>query len=100
MNLDNNLHQFSYKLFDKRDKFKFGIVNYPDLRGNIAKACGYGVVKFEFKRYSRLSSKFSDFVNRKKVLVEKVLSKGYGLDKVNQLYNSVKFESKSVLLRT
>ena len=32
VNLDYNLNQFIYKLFDKRDKFKFGIVKYPDLR--------------------------------------------------------------------
>ena len=70
-------------------------MNYPDLGGNIAKACGYGVVKSELKRYSRLSSNFSDFVNRKELLFDKVLTKGYALDRLNQIYNLVKFDSKS-----
>ena len=26
---------FNYKLYDKRDKFKFSVVNYPDTCGNI-----------------------------------------------------------------
>ena len=26
--------KFSYKLYDKRDKFKFSIVKYPELGGN------------------------------------------------------------------
>ena len=49
----------------------------------------------ELKRYSRLSSNFSDFVNRKELLFDKVLTKGYALDRLNQIYNLVKFDSKS-----
>jgi hypothetical protein len=89
--LNERLRTFSYKLYDKRDKFKFDIVNYPDLGGNIAKVCGLGVVKSELKRYSKLSSKFSDYYNRKKLLFEKVLNKGYLLHKIDQIYNSIKF---------
>ena len=91
--LDENIGTFSYKLYDKRDKFNFEIVNYPDLRGNIAKICGYGVVRSELKRYSMLSSKFSDYYKRKKVLFEKVLNKGYLLQKIEHIYNSTKFNS-------
>ncbi len=90
--LETDSRKFSYKLYDKRDKFKFSIINYPDLGGNIAKA--YGVVKSELKRYSRLSSKFSDFLNRKKLLFDKVLTKGYVVDRLNQIYNLVNFDSK------
>ena len=89
-----NCQKFGYKLYDKRDKFKFGIVNYPDLRGNIANACGYGVVKSELKRYSRLSSKFSDFLKRKVVLFDKVLTKGYSIEKLDKIYNLVSFNPK------
>ena len=34
------------------------------------------------------------FLNRKKLLFDKVLSKGYVLDRLNQIYNSVKVDSK------
>ena len=89
--LNENSHTFVYKLYDKRDKFKFSIVNYPDLGGNIAKVCGYGVVKSELKRYAKLSSKISDFNIRKDLLFDKVLRKGYLLDKITQIYNSIHF---------
>ena len=56
-----NMWTVPYKLYDKRDEFEFSIVNYPNLGANIAKVCGYGLVKSELKHYSRLSSKFSDF---------------------------------------
>ena len=40
--------KFSYKLYDERDKFKFSIVNYPDLGGNIAIFSSFvGLGKFE-----------------------------------------------------
>ena len=82
---------FSYKLYDKRDKFPFEIVNYPDLGGNIAKVCGHGVVKSELQRYSKLSSKFCYYLDRKKVLFCKVLKKGYSLLKIEQIFDSIKF---------
>ena len=42
---ERSIHIFSYKPYDKRDKFKFKVVNYPDLCGNISTNCCYGVVK-------------------------------------------------------
>ena len=91
LNVELDNHTFSYKLYDKRDKFPFQIVNYPDLRGNIAKVCGHGVVKSELKRYSKLSSKFCYYLDRKKVLFCKVLKKGYSLLKIEQIFDSIHF---------
>ena len=85
--LDNIFH---YKLFDKRDKFKFNIVNYPDLGGNISKSCAYGVVKSELKRYATLSSKFLDFTCRKDMLFEKLVEKGYDNKKLLDIVNCFK----------
>ena len=47
VDLDFDTRKFTYKLYDKRDKFKFKIVNYPDICGNISMQCCYGVVKSE-----------------------------------------------------
>ena len=80
---------FIYKLFDKRDSFKFPIVNYPDLSGNIAAICGYGVVKSELKRYAKLSSNFSDFIARKCVLFDKLVVKGYTREKLDKIYHDI-----------
>ena len=85
----NNL--FSYKLFDKRDHFKFDIVNYPDLSGNISANCGYGVVKSELKRYAKLSSHFSDFIERKRLLMEKLGKKHYAANRLASISRSVRF---------
>ena len=61
----------------------------PDLGGNIAKACGYGVVKSELKRYAKLSSKFFDFNIRRNLLFNKLLQKGYIMNKILQISNSI-----------
>ena len=41
LNIKNSSIQ--YKLYDKRDKFGFRIVNFPDLSGNIPTGQSYGV---------------------------------------------------------
>ena len=83
---------FCYKLYDKRDKFKFQIVNYPDLHGNISADCGYGVVKSELKRYAKLSSNFSDYILRKDILFKKLIDKHYTIDRIEYIYNSICFK--------
>ena len=91
VDLDLHSSKFVYKLFDKRDKFKFKIVNYPDINGNISMKCCYGVVKSELKRYAKLSSKFSDFISRKNILFDKLLSKGYTHNKLKTIFYSIRF---------
>ena len=82
---------FHYKLYDKKDHFKFDIVNYPDLFGNISTVCGYGVVKSELNRYARLSSKFCDYVSRKNVLLQKLILKNYKSERIENIFNTVTF---------
>ena len=95
VNLDANSHRFTYKLFDKRDKFKFKIVNYPDyICGNISIKCCYGVVKSELKRYIKLSSNFSDYINRKNILLDKLLTKGYSSSRFESIFHSLDFHKK------
>ena len=91
LNVDS--HNFGYKLYDKRDKFKFTIVNYPDLCGNISSNCCYGVVKSELKRFAKLSSKFSEFVKRKNILFRKLMDKGYLERKLDSIFHSISFKS-------
>ena len=86
---------FNYKLFDKRDHFKFEIVNYPHLGGNISSNCGYGVVKSELNRYAKLSSNFSAFDYRKRVLTQKLSEKGYDPRRLASIASSVRFTSLS-----
>ena len=82
-------NSFSFKLYDKRDKFNFEIVNYPDLSGNLSADCGYGVVKSELKRYAKLSSNFSDYIYRKDNLIKKLLNKHYIESKIDMIVRSI-----------
>ena len=82
---------FHYKLYDKKDHFKFDVVNYPDLFGNISTVCGYGVVKSELNRYARLSSNFNDYITRKNLLSQKLILKNYKAERIERIFNTVNF---------
>ena len=87
--LDSGHGTFAFKLYDKRDAFKFEIINYPDICGNIAASCCYGVVKSELMRYSKLSSTIFDFNNRKDALFGKLVAKKYSLSKISRIADSI-----------
>ena len=65
------------KLYDKRDDFDFPIVNFPFLSSNIPTSPAYGVYISQLIRYSRACDLYSDFLNRAKLLSQKLLSQGY-----------------------
>ena len=90
---ERSCHIFSYKPYDKRDKFKFKVVNYPDLCGNIISTnCCYWVVKSELNRYAKLSSKFSDFIARKTILFDKLIGKNYLVERLDKIFRSIHFK--------
>ena len=89
--LDSGHGTFAFKLYDKRDAFKFEIINYPDICGNIAASCCYGVVKSELMRYSKLSSTIFDSNNRKDALFGKLVAKKYSLSKISRIADSIGF---------
>ena len=89
--LNVNSKNFCYKPYDKRDKFKFKVVNYPDIFSNISAKCCYGVVKSELKRYCKLSSKFSDFYKRQTKFFDKLLKKGYEKNKLDSILANIRF---------
>jgi len=51
------------KLYDKRDDFKFPIVNYTFLDSNIPSSPAYGVYKSQLIRYSRTCNSYQDFLH-------------------------------------
>ena len=67
---------FVTKLYDKRTDFRFHIVNFPFLCGNIPKKQSYGVFTSQLIRYSRVCVKYEDFLEACKMLVEKLLKQG------------------------
>ena len=75
------------KTYDKRDAFKFEIINYPDLSGNIPTKPAYGVFTSQIIRYGRICSKKGDLLERVKSLTKKLLRKHYT---INGLKSSLK----------
>ena len=73
--IDNG--KLTTRLYDKRDDFNFPSVNFPFLSSNIPSAPAYGVYVSQLIRYARTCSNYQDFMERGKVLTQKLLSQGY-----------------------
>ena len=79
--------QFKIKTYDKRENYKFEIVNYPDLSGNIPHGAAYGVYTSQVIRYARVCNEADDFKERVKLLTNKLIKKGFT---INCLKNTMK----------
>jgi hypothetical protein len=70
------------KLYDKRDDFKFPIVNFPFICSNIPAAPTYGVCISQLIRYSRACGSYQDFLDRGLLLTRKLLNQEFLLVKL------------------
>ena len=73
----DNRGRLSTKLYDKRDDFTFPIMNFPFLSGNIPAAPAYGVYISQLLRYSRACGVYRDFLDRARLLTDKLMRQGY-----------------------
>ena len=80
MDITVDSKQFITKLYDKRDKFGFDIVSYPDLSGNIPTRPAYGVFTAQIIRIARVCTKLIDCTSRVKTLIERLLRQGFDLN--------------------
>ena len=74
------------KLYDKHDDFDFHIVNFPFLWSNIPSSPSYGVYISQLIRYARCCSYYDDFGYRHKLLVDRLLSRGYEVKRLRNLF--------------
>ena len=74
----------SSKLYDKRDDFKFEIVNFPFLDGDVPRSPSYGVYISQLVRFARVCSNVEDFNNRNLFLTAKLLKQGYRYHKMRK----------------
>ena len=65
------------QLYDKRDDFSFSIVHFPYLCSNIPSSPAYAVYVSQLIRYARACSAYDRFLNRGKLLTDKLLSQGF-----------------------
>ena len=86
LDLEIEIHNKQYitKIFDKRDQFKFDIISYPDLTGNIPENPAYGVCIGQVIRIGRNTTLAHDFVSRVRTLMKKLHRKGYNKHKLHK----------------
>ena len=87
MEIENNT--LNYKIYDKRDKFPFPIVNFPNLMGNIQRIHSYGTFTAQLIRYARGCKFFKDFKFRTQLLSDRLIKQGFKKSKL--IHTSQKF---------
>ena len=65
------------RLYDKRDNFNFPIVNFPFLSSKIPLVLAYEIYASKLVRYAETCCKHQDFVDRGKLLTNKLFLQGY-----------------------
>ena len=65
------------QLYDKQDDFSFSIVNFPYLCSNIPSSPAYGRYVSQLIPYERACSAYDQFLNRGKLLTDKLLLQGF-----------------------
>ena len=72
-----NNNRLYTKLYGKPDDFNFHVLNFPFLSSNIPSGPSYGVYISQLIRYARCCTHHTDFGYRHKLLMDRLLSKGY-----------------------
>jgi hypothetical protein len=86
LHIEIKSNSFYYTLYDKRDKFPFPIVNFPNLSGNIPSAQSYSVFTAQLVRYARGCQNLTDFKSRTLRLVGKLLDQNFKLPRLKRTY--------------
>jgi len=91
--------KFSYCIYDKRDKFNFPIVNFPNLSGNIPTSHSYSVFLSQLVRYARGCFYFEDFQMRTSSLIVRLLKQNFRLHRLEKVYKKFCSRYKHLLHR-
>ena len=75
------------RIFNKRDDFDFGMVNFPFLDGDVPHSTSYAVYISPLIRFARVSSHVNDLNTRNKVLTAKFLIQGYRYHKLRKAFS-------------
>ena len=69
-----------------KETYKFHIVSFPDLSGNIPMKHSYGVFVSQIIRYARCCGDLPDFTKRTKSLIEKLVEQGFKTDQLKKVF--------------
>ena len=82
--------KYSTAVYDKRDDFKFKIVNFPHLSSNIPSGPTYGVYISQLVRVGRICSDYHNFALRHYKLTKRLIRQGFRYS-VSLLKDMLKF---------
>ena len=89
--LDLNLSKtnciVSSKIYDKWDDYKFEIVNFPFLDGDVPRSLSYGVYIYQPICFARVCSNVDDFNNRNLFLIAKLLKQGNRYHEIRKAFS-------------
>ena len=74
--------KFTTSVYDKRDEFKFHIVNFPHLDSNIPCKPAYGIYISQLVRIGRICDNYNSFTYRHKLLTLRLIKQGYLYNKL------------------
>ena len=75
-----------FEIYDKWDDYKFEIVHFPFLNGDVLPSPSYGVYMSQLIRFARVCSNVDDCSNRNLFLTAKLLKQGYRYHKIQKAF--------------
>jgi len=82
LHLEIKDNSVQHRIFDKRDNFKFPIVNFPDLSGNIPNSHSYAVFTSQLVRFARGCQHYTDFKSRTEALIQRLVKQKFKMIKL------------------
>ena len=74
-----------FSIYDKRDDFRFEIINFPYIDSCIPRKSALGVFYSQLIRYGRICSKISAFKTKCKGLIDRLTAQGYNVEDLRKL---------------
>ena len=89
----------STKIYDKRDDFKFEIVIFPFLDGDVPRSPYYGVYISQLIRFANVCSYVDDSNNRNLFLTAKLLKQGYRYHKIRKAFSKFYYSHSELIVK-
>ena len=99
MNLSITNGIVSSKIYDTRDDFKFEIVNFPFLDGDIPRSPSYGVYISQLICFASVNPNVDETNNRNLFLTGKLLKQGYRYHKIRKAFSKFYYRHSGLIVK-
>ena len=79
--------KFRFSCYDKRNDFKFNVINFPFMCGNLPMVQMHGLFISQLVRYSHINSHFNDFSKCCNTLYKKLLKQGFDATRLQKNFD-------------